>query len=53
MNHVLNRRHLLQLATVASLPAGGVIGAEKSARAQTAPNAAQALEILMQSLIHI
>jgi carbonic anhydrase len=48
MNQVLNRRHLLQLATVASLPAGGVIGAENSARAQTAPNADQALEILMK-----
>ncbi|MCH2117019.1 MAG: carbonic anhydrase [Pirellulales bacterium] len=48
MNQVLNRRHLLQLAAAAGLPAGQLAWAEKTTDQQTAPTADQALEILME-----
>ena len=48
MNQVLNRRHLLQLAAAAGLPAGQLAWAEKTTDQQTAPTADQALEMLME-----
>lgn len=48
MNQMLNRRHLLQIAAVASLPTGHLIGAEKTTRQQTAPSPDQSLEMLMK-----
>ena len=48
MNQMLNRRHLLKIAAVAGLPAGRLVGAEKSAREQTAASPDQSLEMLMK-----
>jgi len=48
MHQMLNRRHLLKIAAVAGLPAGRLVGAEKSAREQTAASPDQSLEMLMK-----